>query len=109
MAKQITLTYNGETYTLEYTRRTVSDMERAGFDWRDIKSKPMSTYPMLFYGAFLAHHRKIKESLTKEIYDKTPQREELTGKLAEMYADTLNTLFEEPEESEKNASWKADF
>ena len=31
MAKQLNFTYNGKDYTLEYTRRTVTEMEKKGF------------------------------------------------------------------------------
>ena len=57
MAKQLTFTYNGKDYVLEYTRNTVRQMENNGFVTNDIDIKPMTVLPALFAGAFLAHHR----------------------------------------------------
>ena len=31
MAKQLIFTYDGKDYTLEFTRRTVAEMEKKGF------------------------------------------------------------------------------
>jgi hypothetical protein len=110
MSKSITITYNGEDYTLEFTRRTVREMEGAGFKITDIRSKPMSTYPKLVAGAFKCHHKKVDEATAfDKIYASITNKEAFIEKLIEMYGDTLNTLFEEPEESEKNAEWKANF
>ena len=93
MSKQLTFTFEDKEYTLEYTRRTVAEMEKKGFIASEITEKPMSTLPALFAGAFLAHHRFVKE--------------ELIGKLAEMYNEPIMTLVEEPEESKGNLNWTA--
>ena len=53
MAKRLEFTYGGKTYTLEFTRRTVAQMERNGFVASDVETKPMTTLPALFEGAFL--------------------------------------------------------
>ena len=45
MAKQIIFTWEDKEYTLEYTRRTVKQMEDEGFVARDIDSKPMPCSP----------------------------------------------------------------
>ena len=105
MAKQWTIEYDGTKYTLEYTRRTVQMMERRGFVASDVEKKPMTVLPELFAGAFLAHHQYLKKNQIEEIYAHLPHRNELIGVLAEMYNEPLETLLEEPEESEGNAHW----
>lgn len=40
MAKQIVFTYEDKEYTLEFTRRTVKQMEDEGFVAQDIDRKP---------------------------------------------------------------------
>lgn len=104
MAKVISFTYKGTDYTLEYTRRTVVEMENRGFVVSDVSDKPMSSLPTLFAGAFLAHHRSVKRDVIDEIFKAMPKKEELIGKLAEMYSEPLETLLEEPEES-ANFEW----
>lgn len=109
MAKTITVTYEGETYTLEFTRETISMMEKNGFRIQDVEDKPMSTLPTLFAGAFLAHHRKIKGGVISKIFAHMKDKEGLISKLGEMYAEPLETLFDDPEDDEGNAIWGADF
>ena len=107
MAKQLTFTYDGKDYTLEFTRRTVAEMEKKGFIASDITEKPMTTLPALFAGAFLAHHRFVKEDIINEIYSKLTMKEDLIGKLAEMYNEPILALVEEPEKAEGNLDWTA--
>lgn len=108
MAKLITFNYKGADYTLEYTRRTVVEMENKGFVVSDVTEKPMSCLPALFAGAFLAHHRAVKREVIDEIFKAMPKKEELIGKLAEMYSEPLETLLEEPEEA-SNFNWGANW
>lgn len=107
MAKQLTFTYDGKDYTLEFTRRTVAEMEKKGFIASDITEKPMTTLPALFAGAFLAHHRFVKEDIINDIYSKLTKKEDLIGKLAEMYNEPILALVEEPEKAEGNLDWTA--
>ena len=107
MAKQLTFTYDGKDYTLEFTRRTVAEMEKKGFIASDITDKPMTTLPALFAGAFLAHHRFGKEDIINDIYSKLTKKEDLIGKLAEMYNEPILALVEEPEKAEGNLDWTA--
>jgi hypothetical protein len=107
MAKQLNFTYDGKDYTLEFTRRTVAEMEKKGFIASDITEKPMTTLPALFAGAFLAHHRFVKSDIIDNIYSKLTKKEDLIGKLAEMYNEPILTLVEEPEEAEGNLDWTA--
>ncbi len=107
MAKQINFEYNGTDYTLEFTRKSIETMERQGFVISEIGDKPMLTLPALFAGAFLANHRFVKRKEIDEIYSKITNREELLGKLAEMYNEPLETLMQEPEDDEGNVKWGA--
>jgi hypothetical protein len=107
MAKQIKFEYKGNEYTLEFTRKSIEIMERQGFVASEITEKPMLTLPALFAGAFLAHHRYLKREIIDEIFEKFTNKQELIGKLAEMYNEPIEALFEEPKESEGNVSWEA--
>ena len=66
-----------------------------------------STLPALFEGAFLAHHRFEKKETINAIFNRMTNKEELIGKLAEMYNEPIMALVEEPEESEGNVDWVA--
>ncbi len=107
MAKQINFEYEGNEYTLEFTRKSIETMERQGFVINDIVDKPMLTLPALFAGAFLAHHRFMKRKEVDKIYSKITEREDLLQKLAEMYNEPIEALMEEPEDDEGNVKWGA--
>ena len=105
MSKQLNFEYKGTKYTLEFTRRTVEQMEREGFVADDLKAKPMTMLPTLFAGAFKAHHRYVKPDVIDEIYSKMTNKDDLIGKLAEMYNEPIMALFDEPVESSENLTW----
>ena len=107
MAKTLTVEFEGKEYTLEYTRKSVERMEREGFVSADIVSKPMSTLPALFAGAFYAHHRFVSDDVKDAIFAKIPNKGDFLAKLAEMYNEPIEALMAEPEEGgEGNAVWK---
>lgn len=105
MSKQLNFEYKGTKYTLEFTRRTVEQMEREGFVADDLKSKPVTMLPTLFAGAFKAHHRYVKLEVIDEIYSKMTNKADLIGKLAEMYNEPIMALIDEPVESSENLTW----
>lgn len=103
MAKQLTFSYNGKDYTLEYTRNTIRQMESEGFVAADIETKPMSVLPDLFRGAFLAHHRFEKKPVIDDIYAHMTNKPVLIERLAEMYNEPISSLLDEP--TEGNVEW----
>lgn len=105
MAKTINLEFKGVSYTLEFTRKSIEILEKRGFKITDIQEKPVSTFPMLFAGAFIAHHKFAKPEIIEEIFSKLKNKEELLGKLAEMYNEPILAMMDEPEESEGNLDW----
>ncbi len=109
MAKQLVFKYDGKDYMLEFTRRTVKEMESRGFKISEITDKPMTYLPALFAGAFLAHHKSTKQEEINAIYSKLTEKTELINKLAEMYNDAIMTLMEEPEDDKGNVNWTANW
>ena len=94
MAKQIIFTYDGKDYTLEYTRRTIKQMEDEGFVARNIDDKPMTLLPALFAGAFKAHHRFVKQDVIDEIYAHMPNKDKLIERPDEMYKEPIIALMD---------------
>lgn len=110
MATQITLTYKNEKYVLEYSRLTASAIEKQGFNLDEITSKPNIMIPLLVHGAFLRHHRELKQKFIDEIYENLVNKTGKEGEegfisvLAEMYAETVSTLTDENAVDEGNAA-----
>ena len=111
MGKQINFEYKNKEYTLEFTRESVKQMEREGFVAGDILTKPMLTLPKLFAGAFKAHHRfDIKQKQIDEIFELFTNKQALVEKLAEMYAEPMETLMDNDSVDEGNAiAWDSSF
>lgn len=107
MAKRINFVFEGNEYTLEYTRNTIKMMESRGVVVSDIQNKPMTVLPQLFEGAFLCHHRNVKAETIQRIYDRMTNKQELIEKLSAMYSEPIQALFDEPEENEGNVLWEA--
>lgn len=103
--KQIKLEYNDKSYVLEYTRKTVQSMERSGFLIEEVSTKPVSTLPRLFAGAFLAHHPFVKEEVVNNIFNSLPNKPALLEVLAEMYNEPITSMLETSEEAQGNVSW----
>ncbi len=105
---QINFDYNGKHYCLEYTRDTVKQMEASGFNINDMGDKPATRIEQLWAGAFLANHRKVSNSIIKELYGKMKDKEKLLHSLSEMYNNTLSYLLPDAEEDDEgNVDWTA--
>jgi len=103
MAKKITITYQDKTYTLEYTRNSVRQMERSGFVLEELDRKPMTMIPAMFAGAFLAHHPFVKQDKIEEIYGQLKNKAKLLETLTEMFGEPYETLIDDSNEG--NADW----
>lgn len=107
MAKTIAIkTEDGKEYTLEYTRKTIQQMESKGFKIQELDSKPMTMLPEFFAGAFLAHHKFVKREVIDDIFHKMKNKDALLEALGNMYNEPLLALMDEPDESEGNIDWK---
>ena len=110
MATQITVTYKDEKYTLEYSRLTASAIEKQGFSLDELSNKPNIMIPLLVHGAFLRHHRDLKQKQIDDIYANIVNKMGKDGEdgfitvLADMYAETVSTLTDETAVDEGNAA-----
>lgn len=110
MAKTINFEHNGKEYTLEFTRESIKQMEREGFVSNDVITKPMLTLPKLFAGAFKAHHRfDVKQKDIEAMFDLFKNKRALVDKLAEMYAEPVETLMDDPTDEGNAIAWDASF
>ncbi len=105
--KKITFNYDDTQYNLRFTKRTVQQMEQAGFNIQEIDSKMATTLPLLFAGAFKAEQPFLKQGKIDEIYETLPNKEDLIIALVELYNDTMQGLLVEPDAKKGNVTeWK---
>lgn len=104
--KKITITHDGKSIGLTYTRNSAKIMERNGFVFDEVFDKPNTLVPMLFQGSFLAEASYMSPKTIDEIWESLPNKEELITKLMEMYKDTLDNLLSTTGDA-KNSTWEA--
>lgn len=107
MATKITFPYKGKDYCLEYTKRTVKQMEDRGFVIGRYLEAPMTILPELFAGAFLANHKFTPREAIDEIYDLMKDKKTLIGTLTTMYNEPIEALMEDGEEEGNGIAWTA--
>ena len=105
MENKITFDYDGQSYCLEYTKRTVKIMENNGFVPSKILEAPVTYLPELFAGAFLANHRFIKSDVIEAIFEKFENKAELINALIEMYNEPIKALTADSTEG-NSIAWK---
>lgn len=103
---KIAITYEKNTYELEYNRKAVRMMEGQGFNIEALTEQPVTMIPILFYGAFSKNHTGIKRNLVDEIFDSLSNKTGLIQALVEMYAETVSSLMEGNPNEEGNAVWE---
>lgn len=106
MAKQIVLTHEGKDYTLEFNRNGVMALERQGFTFDELGTKPLTMIPLLVAGAFKMHHSYLDRKKVDAIYAAVADKSRFIQCLAEMYSEPVMTLIEDQEASGGNAEWE---
>ena len=110
MSKQINFEYEGKEYNLEYTRESIKQMEREGFILEDVVKKPMLTLPVLFAGAFKAHHKfDTKQKKIEEIFEKFSNKQALFSKLIDMYQHPIETMIDDEGDEGNSIAWEPNF
>jgi len=102
--KNITFTYDGIDYVLEFTRNAIRKLESEGFNPADYDKKPMTVTNDLFRGAFIAHHPMTNKNLIDEIFEKISDKEGLFDALVTLYQAPFEAMTESPEEG--GITWK---
>lgn len=121
----VVITYEDKEYTLDYSRDTIRQMEKAGFVLDQLFEKPATMIPLLFQGAFLMHHKKLvqdKPNYINEIFNHLTQEDEdgdkdadteetekyIVTPLVEAYRKSMETIVTGGEKvsDSKKATWK---
>lgn len=100
----ITFTYNDVDYSLYFTRESIKEMERGdGFDVSKMRAKLTTNVEKLWFGSFLAKHRRTSEAKKREIWNHMTNKDKLIERLADLYTAPVQAMLDEPSKDEKNA------
>lgn len=104
MVTPMVIELEGKRYTLEFSKETIMESEKAGLDITAIASAPMNTVPLLFHYAFKMHHPDITRDETDRIlFDVLNGMEEAEyKKLSELYNAQRESLFHNKDAERKN-------
>ena len=94
----------GNKYTLEYSKTTVVNMERAGFSLDKFEAQPVLMTTLLVQGAFAKNHARVKNTTVERIFNSLKDKEKFLEKLIEMYLEQTDALADEG-----NLEWEANF
>ena len=99
--KPIILTDNasGEVYTLEYSRESVVFINNHGFKRSEIEDNMEEMLPLLFWGAFRMHHRRISRTQADAILEKLGGiTDSMLNRLIALYNVPITTLVRSDDE-----------
>ncbi len=106
MSKKIEFEDNGEKYILEYNREAIKLLETQGFSVSEMTTKPMTMLPLAFQGLFYKNHKRVKNSLINEFYDRFTDKNKLIETIGEMLSETYDSLTSEEDSDKGNLDWK---
>lgn len=103
----ITFRDGDKEYTLEYSVKSISSIEKSGFDYSKIEIFPGTMYPLFVYGAFLKHHSGITVEKAMEVFNKLRPHSKAKEALMKMYSDTLAEMagVDDGEDEKENPNW----
>ena len=93
---KLRIPYDGTEYVLEFTPDSLKQMERNGFNFAKMNDYILTAPEELFYGAFIANHKRVPQATRKEIWDNVCEQDEngayLTDIIGEMISEAINEL-----------------
>lgn len=103
----ITIVDTGEEFELEFNRESVVFTNRQGFKLSEFSDNMEEMLPILFYGAFRMHHKKVSRQKTDQIlFDYLGGlTDEAAERLLQLYSAPRKAMMKDDEDEgdEKNA------
>lgn len=89
-------------YTLEFSRETVIFTNNQGFVRSQFYDRFEEMLPILFYGAFRMHHKKVSRNETDRILNEVLRglKEDELSRLLELYLAPRNALIRDEDDEE---------
>ena len=97
-------TEDGREYVLEYDRESITYLEKLGFSLEKYSKQPMTQLPLLFKGAFIKHHKYIKDREVDELFNNIKNKNGLMTALVEMVGESYETLVKDNDKG--NVDWE---
>ena len=105
---KLTFTYDGTDYTLEFTPDSLKQMERAGFKFSKMDDIILTAPEELFYGAFIANHRRTTRALREEIWKAMCEENDNGQSLSDVIGNMMSEAITELNSHSGNVKWNVE-
>lgn len=105
---KLTFEYDGQNYTLEFTPDSLKQMERGGFNFSRMQDAILTAPEELFYGAFIANHRRTTRSLREEIWKAMTDTDEEGNYLSDIIGEMMSEAINELNSHQGNVKWSVE-
>jgi hypothetical protein len=93
--RKINFVCQGKAYSLTFTKKSIIQMERLGFNPQTILDKPLTALPTLFGYSFIANHSSTSKKLIDDIYEQIDDKPNLLSALVDMYNSAFDEYMDE--------------
>ena len=105
---KLTFEYDGTNYVLEFTPDSLKQMERSGFSFAKMQENLLTSPEELFYGAFIANHRRTTRALREEIWNSMCEEDENGAYLTDIIGEMMNEAITELNSHSGNVKWSVE-
>lgn len=105
---KITFEYDGKPYTLEFTPDSLKQMERLGFKFSKMDDIILTAPEELFYGAFIANHKKTSRQLREEIWKALCEEDENGEGISDVIGRMMSEAITELNSHQGNVKWSVE-
>lgn len=102
--KKVTITVDGNKYTLMFNRKTAAMYNQMGFKIDDLTEKPLMAIPPFVLCAFKADHPTITQKKADAIWAAIPNKSkrDVFSVLIDMYTDTYTYLMGSDDDNDED-------
>lgn len=100
--------YEGTNYVLEFTPDSLKQMERGGFNFSRMQDAILTAPEELFYGAFIANHRRTTRALREEIWKAVSDTDEEGNYISDIIGEMMSQAINELNNHQGNVKWSVE-
>ena len=105
---KLRIPYNDTEYVLEFTPDSLKQMERNGFNFTKMNDYILTSPEELFYGAFIANHKRVPQATRKEIWDSVCDQNENGDYLTDIIGEMISEAITELNTRLRNVAWSVE-
>lgn len=105
---KLRIPYENTEYVLEFTPDSLKQMERNGFNFAKMNDYILTAPEELFYGAFIANHKRVPQATRKEIWDSISDQNADGYYLTDIIGEMISEAITELNSHQGNVAWSVE-